>query len=320
MAKIDDFIDKLSKDDVEIEKKAKAVREHYRYFNEGMTLEAWMWESIRRNPDYIALYNEIRNDFMTVDILQDDEDLEGIHDNILDSPIGLKLKRLLNEFGIQVSLIKPKPHDADNFMNIDKYDFLIEIPNPTKGYDQFCRKTPEIEGGKSVRCLTLTVDNKNSFIVDGRYLNTSSFLGEECRKVMMEDLPPVDPSDTIYVGISMSAKKSDILQDIGTLITPMLKTTKKRARDDKWNYYFIAYDLFIEGYKYSNISKIMSKAYENEVPEEIQDEEALKKDNILKKKAKALMRLFDEKNIENYHKNALQLINGGYKDHLFLKK
>jgi len=70
---------------------------------------------------------------------------------------------------------------------------------------------------------------------------------------------------------------------------------KIKIRYDKWKYYLIVYDLkikFDNDISYSEIADQLSEAYP---------------DN---------KNLFDEKNIENYYKNALELINGGYKKYI----
>src|SRR5271169_68405 len=125
-----------------IAQQVKAVREDYAYLNDT-PFEGWIWEFIRRSPAYTALYNEIENAFRTIDIVKGNTDLNDIHDNILISPIQAKLSKLL-EFNIPVSLLGGKPHDADNFMNIDSLDFVILIPNPKTKSNQFCCHGPNI--------------------------------------------------------------------------------------------------------------------------------------------------------------------------------
>lgn len=286
---------------------AKAVQKDYAYLNDDMPLEGWAWEFIRRNPHYIALYNEIESDFRTIDVVKGDTDLQDIHDNILDSPISKKLGRVATEFGIRIALFFPKTHDANNFMNIENLDFQIEIPNPTKKYNQFCRKTPDIEGATCVKCFRAGEEDETAFWITPPTPN-------HCYDLVVKQLPPIHPSDTLYLGISLSGKKGDIMKKVGAFLDHHGVTAKERARDDKWNYYLITYDLYKADNKYKDIADILSVAYEEEI--KIEDV----KNATEGKRKKDKRKLFDERNIENYYKNALALINGEYKKYLYLKK
>ena len=109
---------------------------------------------------------------------------------------------------------------------------------------------------------------------------------------------------------SPDPKKADVLKQVGNILNESPSFKEKRKRNDKWNYYLIAYDLFTERYNYDSISQILTIAFEKENT----IEEAMKKTK--EQRIKDRRKLFDVRNIENYHKEALRLINGGYKEYL----
>ena len=110
------------------------------------------------------------------------------------------------------------------------------------------------------------------------------------------DLSPIHSSETIYFGVCVNGKREEIMKQVKAIVDEYVKPTEERQRDKKWKYYLIAYDFVDKGMKYSKIADILSVAFEHD------------------------KRLFDEKNIENYYKTGLKLINDGYKKYLYLKK
>jgi hypothetical protein len=112
--------------------------------------------------------------------------------------------------------------------------------------------------------------------------------------------PSGRPSETIYIGISKRAS----IKEIEKILMPEIKkrVVGKRIRTDKWKYYLIAYDLRKENYNYSEISEIMYQSY------------SFNEDNERQKKVNNVD--YDVRTVENYYKNALALIAGGYKKYI----
>lgn len=104
------------------------------------------------------------------------------------------------------------------------------------------------------------------------------------------------PFETIYIGVSIWGRLKDVQKALEPHLKSLLKPPKTRIRaNDKWKYYLITYDLKTIGIDYERIAFILSEYY---------------------KPPKA--DVFDIRTIENYHKSALALINGGYKKYLYL--
>lgn len=108
------------------------------------------------------------------------------------------------------------------------------------------------------------------------------------RKEYLDILPT---NDMLQIIIPITTTTTYIGKILLPIIKSFLKTRKTRIRTDKWKYYLIAYELEEKRkMTYEEIANVMAAAY----PE--------------------MERLFDAINIENYYKNALELISGGYKE------
>lgn len=99
-------------------------------------------------------------------------------------------------------------------------------------------------------------------------------------------------SDTLLLAINLNRNKDEILSDLNSLLKIHKKRKTGNQRIKKWKYYLIVYDLHDKGLDYPEIADKLSWIYPD-------------KKNLV-----------DEKNIENYYKNALKLINGDYKKYL----
>jgi len=294
---------KLSKNDA-IEEQAKAIQEDYHYLDsEDMTLEQWMWEFIRRNPGYIALYKEIKEDFNKTDLLHNVTDFQDLLDNIHDSIITKKLLMTETNFDVTSYLLEGKKDDSDNFISIENLDLFIGVPNPRKKSSDFSEHTPIIKGATSVTSYVFHPET----VVTGPY--HGSQFEKYCYELVMKRLPPNTPSDTLYIGISLNGNRDDIKRQVNKIINEKIKPANGRIRDDKWKYYLMAHDLKTQGMSYDKIARVLSVVYVDE--EEATEEERNKRDKSS---------LFDVKNIENYYKNSLSLINGDYKKYLYLEK
>ena len=112
--------------------------------------------------------------------------------------------------------------------------------------------------------------------------------------------PSLDIENTLYVGISLNAKKEDLKAQLERLIDEHVKTQKgAKFFPNKWKYGLIARDIRNDGSvrrtpTFSEICELLSSTYP--------DDKNLK----------------DEKNIQNYYKTAETLISSGFKSHMYL--
>lgn len=146
--------------------------------------------------------------------------------------------------------------------------------------------TPKIPRVHGIECFTfqeIVKLNQGSLLTE---LGTHDSTEDKVRAAF-ECLALGKIEDTLYIGISMNARIADIEKPLGSLIRQHLKQRQKRVIDKKWKFYLMVYDLKHEGLEYNEIADLLSEAYpENE-------------------------KFSEGKNIGNYHKAALSLIEGG---------
>ncbi len=256
-------------------------------YMDNMPLEGWMWEFIRRNPVYRNLFSDLaEHDNNVIKIVGEVNDPNSIV--LMERKVFFTIKEIREECNIlPVSGTEEElhPHDFQliTFTVNNELKTFWGFPNPHIKYNHFDTFTPIIRGASPLI----------SYKVEEQKLKQNG--ANYCFKIITNILPPITVEDTIYIGISLSAKKEDILQKLQHIIEKNVTSKDIKVRTDKWKYYLITFDLYTVKEKYTEISDILSIAYpENE-------------------------RLFDEKNIENYYKSALELITGGYKKYLYLK-
>jgi len=100
--------------------------------------------------------------------------------------------------------------------------------------------------------------------------------------------------DSLLIAINLKYPKDLIEKEIQKILKLHKKRKEKTFRFDKWKYYLIVYDLksAYPHMSYDKLGDVLQDAYPKH------------------------KRTFDAKNCENYYKNALYLINGGYKEYL----
>jgi len=296
------LIMELNKGDLPaIKKEGERVRAEYEYLNDGMPLETWVWEFIRRNPHYITLFNDIKHDFVKFrDDLNKEDNFESQLEYIADGLISKKLEKLADEFGIRALFYEKQPHDANNFMVVDGLKLFIVIPNPSATYDAFCCHYPMMYGTSAVIPFKFDPKMAKRYEHLSPDLRTRSF-NKDCRDIMLETLAADHFSDTLYLGVSLNANKDDIYAELKSIVNHHFKhKATKRKRKKEWKYYLVAHDLSNAGKDYSEIVDIMGAAFSED--------------------GKANDKLFDMENIENYHDEALKLINGKFREILYKKK
>jgi hypothetical protein len=122
------------------------------------------------------------------------------------------------------------------------------------------------------------------------------------------------PEDTIYVGISKKAKVKDIEDYLLPEIRKYLQPKTVRVRNDKWLYYLIVYDLkkmHDQKISYRDIALKLTDTYP-----------LIKVVKLVKGEKKTVSeessKYFTAKNCENFYKEAVVLINGDYKNYLYV--
>jgi hypothetical protein len=272
---------------------ARAVQADYEYLNDDLPLKGWAWEFIRRNSEYEALYKELRSGITSLSILQGEADVSKIKDGLLDSPIGSIFLKLITDFKVKV--FSKDTYQFDSTMDGEGLLQVLGIPNPIKKYAEFSSKYDiRIAGSASIKQYKFRSDRAED-IEYFKPTRNKEVLEKKCYKIVMKKLVTHHATDTLYLGISLSASKDDIKKQLADILNDHFKTANIRKRSHQWKYYIIVFDLMRAGKNYSEIVGILSQAFNEKTD-----------------------KLFDEKNMANYHKNALALIAGGYKKYLHI--
>ena len=103
--------------------------------------------------------------------------------------------------------------------------------------------------------------------------------------------------NTIYLGISKTAKIEDIKKEVNKILKTEVKRSPYKLIPAKWKYYLIIFDLYKVKNSYRDIADTLSSKDDNYY-------EAHMKKGV------------QERTIENNHKEALALIEGEYKKYL----
>lgn len=258
-------------------------------YMDSMPLEGWIWEFIRRNKSYWKHFSLQKKD-ATYPF-----DCYGLY--------GLIPYRFYK--------YPSKNIDHKNFLLITKQLKGKEIsattcyeyfPNPGKRYCDFGTRKPFIRGLLNVKIH----DFRNDSFRPDFDCNNPEYQKYCCTIVTNYLAIEDDPLSTLYLGISLKARKEDIIKDIEGILkhykkplkTKFAKTPKKNENlliknSNIWKSYLIVYDLVSKGSSYKNVSNKLSEYNET---------------------------YGSEKTIETHYKAAEKLINGDYKKHLLLEK
>ncbi|MDD2542597.1 MAG: hypothetical protein PHH28_16385, partial [Desulfuromonadaceae bacterium] len=211
------------------------------------------------------------------------------------------LSILQNEFGI-----KPNPSVArscncsrhyllaDVKFPEDDRAMLVGFPYPETNYREFCHP-PVIQGAKPVASAKIS-----SKALEALEKGDDNLFNQYCFKMINKISPSLDIENTLYVGISLSAKKEDLKAQLEQLIDEHVKTPKKsKFFPDKWKYGLIVRDIRNDRSvrripTFSEICELLSSTYPDD------------------------KNLIVEKNIQNYYKTVEALISSGFKSHMYL--
>ena len=142
----------------------------------------------------------------------------------------------------------------------------------------------EIERIKSLSSYYYTSDKINE--------NSEDYYVLAQELLLESDYP--NSQNRLIISVNLDRTKEEIEEEIKNLLKIHMHNREKRKRLTKWKYYIVAYDIKNEN---GNIS------YDKIV------------DNLQRLFPDADTS-FDARNAENYYKNALHLINGGYKEYV----
>ncbi len=299
---------------------------------DSMPFEGWIWEFVRRSAAYRTKFNEFekkidsfftnativkvlsnnnatRNDHakykkelnLIYGFMEQVEEELGVGDEaFMTSDPGLKnINRFLfkhycfmiRPFCFRVPKAKLSQDEVERLAKLEKMNvFARGLPRPEIRYCDFKKSLYPPISGELVRCFTFEQLKRetDSHPVFGRAYSSPLELLYISKK---------RPEDTIFLGVSRTANISDVEKSLIPKLKELLRPNRGRVRTDKWKFYLIVYDLKARGLTFTEIAGEIDKLTQTE---------DLTSQNLI----------VDIRSIENYYKNALALINGGYKKYL----
>lgn len=304
----------------------------YDYMDE-LPLEGWIWEFIRRNPEYRKLY----------------ADCEKIKPGEFKKALD-KINEIIKKCAVRaIFRLSDQPINSEHFLLIDitLIPHFFCIPKPHIKYNQFREFKPIIIG------ITPVI----SHAVDISMVDKDGNLPKRvCKDIVNNILPPVDARNTLYVGIARTANKDNVREALESIVKYLIKPRDIKIKDEMWKDYLFIYDLkekldrIYKKITYKDFTKILTEncpSYKL-----IRDSDELKKqlkkldEKNYKNPEKVFMRrypstkriggktvenrkklifqvdsqeYFYEKHCERFYKKAQSLIKGEYKKYLYLK-
>jgi len=260
----------------------ESIRKNYDFMDK-MPLKGWIWEFIRRSESYIQEYKTIEKAITKS---------SGENDKVINHFL-----KKIQQMRLNVPFHRVEESNKDYFLEI-KEGMYIPKPNATYSY---IHESLDIKGITPVKVIPYKEYSED----ESRFRNVIHLLDgdidfeEEHPAVsLVQDLAMPTLENTIYVGISKKAKIEDIEKQLLPILSEYLETGKQRARDDKWKYYLICFDLRVffnrdKKMSYEKIAEILANTYPKQ------------------------KKLFNARNVISYFMNALRLIQGDYKDNLY---
>jgi len=259
--------------------------DNYAYMDD-IPLAGWMWEFIRRSSDYIKKYQAIKG--LTSSFSLSSKiikrrlcEFEQILPDF-DNPLYSELKALESECFIKPEIISEGFPDFRNYLALRVKDRpeYVGIPDPAIRYSGFIKLKPFIHGATTVLMQKFDTDVEDKNLLP-----------------WLKGLIHYRLENTLFLSVSRGANLKDVKKDVSKIIKENIQPKKRKKRNSKWKYYLIAYDLREQNkIRYSEITNVMMNFF----PEN--------------------KKLLDEKNVENYHNNALLLIHGQFKKYLNIEK
>jgi len=279
------------------------IKKQYDYLDK-LHISGWLWELIRRNEKYKALIRELSVQIKDTPFNAERFLTSSTWELKLDT-LNVRTREILsvlqNEFGIKpnpsVSRTCKCPHHyllAEVKFLEDDRAMLVGFPYPETSYREFCHP-PVIQGAKPVASAKIS-----SKALEALEKGDDNLFNQYCFKMINKISPSLDIQNTLYVGISLNAKKEDLKAQLERLIDEHVKASKRvKFFPDKWKYGLIVRDIRNDSTlkktpTFDEISSLLASTYPDD------------------------RNLMDEKNIQNYYKTAEALISSGFKSHMYL--
>jgi hypothetical protein len=316
----------MEKNRTEMPDLASKLREEYDYMD-GMPLDGWIWEFVRRNPRFQSAFETIKA-------------IAERHNGEIPNPWPPDFKKA-NEFIDAILEVGPWVGSWERCSNVSciciigwgefagsTFPEINVYPDPKVRFCDFPmdsdvkdkkygHSTPT-RLGISIRALqpflireydVLDENAKGMLALVKERLSSRGLRGakqladdvEEAvsmvRNASLDQLRIAEPENTLCVAISKKARMEEIETKLLPAIGEMLIKDKPKRRDDMWKYYIIVYDLKCrnQNASYENLATTLQSALRPVNPGGWQ-----------------------ARTVENYNKQALHLIHGGYKKYLYL--
>lgn len=260
----------------------------YSYLD-NIPFAGWMWEFIRRSPEYRKKYDDIKNTSEIAHLLTKEKRRMFVYEQTFSrgkNHLYSKLTNLEKDNFVRPLIVFDADEDSEHFLLLgieQRPSTFVGIPKPTSKYCDFLEKRSFVQGAKAVLWFTFSDDiEKLSREVLAYYLKSITHLNSE---------------NTLYIGISLGANPKDVQEELNIVLDKNIKSKKRKPRMDKWKYYLMIYDAVKNGLKMSKISEILSSYIED------LDEAA---------------KFGSERKIRLHYSRAESLIRGEYKKYLNL--
>jgi hypothetical protein len=216
------------------------LKSKYEYLHE-LSLDEWLWEFIRRNSEYKTIYTELKRDISETDFKQaNDAQFTWSEVKFSSRAIADKFDRLEKGFGICPTLYF-NPENSDSYLSnkIKGKEHVVSIPNPEKQYNEI-KPDLQIRGSKPILFYTFKGKEVKELLEGDKQK-----FNERCYRAIKRISPNSDIQNTLYIGISLNAKKEDLREYFEEIIdSPKFEPVDTRDRQKKWYFYIIVSDLF----------------------------------------------------------------------------
>lgn len=282
------------------QKIASEIHSKY-YYMDGLSMNGWAWEFVRRNKQYIEAFRELEK-LVNLCCWNDECDKRLSEISKISIPAGLFFGPISNAdrenflavkppFTGGLRLFKKLGFDIDTHATILREKYIIKnetnIPRPERRHIDFDKPLMFLPRKQDYIIYKSFDDLLNSYVTSTRSPDSDSYITK----------PVLDRSDKdkdiCYIRVNTNANMIDLKEDLLSDISTFLKKQKPRIRQRKWKYYLIVYDLKQESndkMSFDEIAGILIGAYPGD--------EA---------------KLFTEtRNIINWYGKATSLINGDF--------
>lgn len=302
---------KQRKTEEQLIKMGVRIRKRYEYMD-GLTLEGWMWEFMRRSKKYKSLLAEC------IQCYQDVSDESS-------SKFFFEWTEKFREIGLDVFFERGAHRESCyhilRFIYSKKHTNTeyLALPKINGRYNKFNENTlPPITGSTTVK--TIKYETIQRWLRS--YENEHGGFDSDTVKMFLNWLIPLKNKNSMLLGIPTVCKIDDLREEIELLIQKHVKSRKTKDVSSKWKYYLIAYDLYYRNlkekrYTDTNIATILQAAYPEVVKAAKNTETPQNASSRFDEENCEIF--FNDRNITNYRKGAFSLIDKGtYKKYLYI--